>query len=281
MKELEVALASFGTGFEVIVVNDGSTDDTRSILSRLGQQYSWLEPCHVGCNLGKTAAIKRGFAVARGSFIVTLDADLQDNPQDIPKIVARLEDGADMVCGWRHMRTDTPLKRQVSKIANAISATFTGIQVHDMNCGVKGFRRVVVESIELRNDFHRFLHIVAHSKGFLVEEMKVDHRERRYGSSHYGSIRPMRLMRSAFDFLSIIVLLRFAERPFHLFGGVGLVFGFLGSGVLVYLAVLRLVYHQSIGGRPLLMLGVLLVITGVQLISLGVLGEIILNRRSS
>lgn len=261
--------------FEILVINDGSTDNTNRIIDNLKNTIPELRTLKFTNNQGKTKALERGFTLAQGMIIITMDADLQDDPADIPRFLETLQQGFDMVCGWRKERTDTRTKRMVSHIANRITTTMTGLSIHDMNCGFKAYRREVIDKIALRSDFHRFIHIIAQRQGYEITEIPVHHHPRTFGTSKYGSVRASRLIKSGFDFVALLFLLKFSEKPLHLFGTLAIITMGGGGIVLVYLSILKFAYAQAIGTRPLFYIGVFFVTTGVQFLGMGFLGEII------
>jgi glycosyltransferase involved in cell wall biosynthesis len=270
IREVREACDRLGESYEIVVVNDGSTDRTLERLTEIGG----VTVVTFTRNFGKSQALLAGFKAARGSYLVTLDADLQDDPQEIPRFVEALQGGADLVCGWKKTRHDPASKRIASKIANAVTRAATGVAVHDMNCGFKGYARAVILELDLQSDFHRYIPALAAQKGFRIEELAVNHRARKYGHSKY---RMGRILNGGLDFVSIVLLGKFMDRPMHLFGSIGLALCAIGGAALVYLTVLKLAFGESIGERPLLMLGVLLVVVGCQSFSLGFVSDLFLR----
>lgn len=267
-------LQGLGKGYEIVFVDDGSQDGSFDILKSLHEE----DPQHIRViqlrrNFGKTAALTAGFKQAAGNVIVTMDADLQDDPSEIPDLMSELERDYDLVVAWRRERQDPLSKRLPSRIANLAVSVMTGVKVHDLNCGFKAYRREVVEDLKLYGELHRFIPVLAHWRGYRVGEKEVLHRPRQYGRSKYGFER---LGRSFLDFLSVLFLTYFLKRPMHLFGTVGVVLFFIGSMVSLYLAGLWFA-RGGIGSRPLLFVGILLIIVGVQTASIGLLGEMIRN----
>jgi glycosyltransferase involved in cell wall biosynthesis len=222
-------------------------------------------------NFGKAAALGAGFAQARGEVIVTIDGDLQDDPAEIPKLLAKLDEGFDLVSGWKTKRRD-PLRRRIpSRTFNAVTGWVSGVRLHDMNCGLKAYRAEVVRGLRLYGELHRFIPVLADHRGYRIAEVPVNHRPREHGRSRYGLER---YLRGFFDLLTVSFIGRYRQRPLHLFGGLGLALSFAGFGILVYLTVDKALGH-AIGGRPLLILGVLLVVVGIQIFSLGLITELI------
>src|SRR5439155_17033857 len=222
-------------------------------------------------NFGKAAALAAGIEVAAGEVVVTMDADLQDDPAEIPNLVAKLDDGFDVVSGWKCDRHDPFVRRFVSRIYNTATRVATGVKLHDMNCGLKAYRAEVFEHVRLYGDRHRSVPVLPHHLGFSVTELPVNHRPRVNGRSRFGIER---YLRSPFDLLTIVFMGRYRYRPLHLFGGVGLGSSLAGFAILLYLAVVK-IGGAGIGERPLLLLGILLVVVGVQFLSLGLIGEML------
>ncbi len=272
--ELLPALDALQKAYEVIFVDDGSTDGSYAVLQQLHQQ----DPEHIRVlqfrrNFGKTAALSAGFKQARGSAIVTMDADLQDDPKELHKLLEKLDEGYDLAAAWRERRQDPPSKILPSRLANAVTGWMTGVKLHDINCGFKAYRSEVVEELQLYGDLHRFIPVLAVWKGFTVAEVPVLHHPRRFGRSKYGW---QRFVRSFFDFLVVLFLTRFLRRPLQLFGTLGA--GCFGIGILLglYLMYLRF-FGPGIGWRPALFADVMAIVVGVQLISIGLLGEMVRN----
>jgi len=268
-------LRTFGRPFEVILVDDGSRDGTPVEILAAAARYPELRGVFLARNYGQSTAMQAGFDHALGEVIVTLDGDLQNDPADIPAMVGLLEaEGADLVVGWRHQRQDRPLRMLVSRIANRLIARMTGVSVHDYGCSLKVYRREVVERMRLYGEMHRFIPAILAEVGGMVVEMKVRHHPRRHGQSKYGFDRTARVV---LDLLLVVFMRRYIQRPLHLFGGVGLGLGAVGGVILVYLAGLKALYAADIGDRPLLLLGVMMVLLGGMLITQGVLGELLVR----
>ncbi|MEJ7566996.1 MAG: glycosyltransferase family 2 protein [Gaiellaceae bacterium] len=271
LDELGSALDGIGRPWEAVFVDDGSTDGTFSALTRLHAASDNVRIVRLRRNFGKAAALQAGFEEARGDVIVTIDGDLQDDPAEIPRLLAKLDEGFDLVSGWKTKRRD-PLSRRIpSRIFNAVSGRMSGLRLHDLNCGLKAYRAEVLRGLRLYGELHRFVPVLAHYRGFRVAEVPVNHRPREHGRSRYGMER---YVRGFLDLLTVTFMGRYRHRPLHLFGSLGLVLSVLGGVVLAYLTVLKLGGH-AIGHRPLLTLGVLLVVVGIQLLSLGLLSELI------
>ena len=272
--EIATALEAHGDEFEVVFVDDGSTDGSMSVLSRLHDELPNVVVVHLRRNFGKAAALQAGFLEARGDVIVTIDADLQDDPAEIPKLLVKLDEGFDLVSGWKTRRNDPVLRRVFSRLFNWATAVVSGVHLHDVNCGLKAYRAEVLQGIRIYGELHRFIPVLAAYRGFRIAEIPVNHRARQHGRSRYGAER---YLRGFFDLLSVTFMGRYRHRPLHLFGGVGLLMGALGFVFLLYLTMLKLWGH-GIGTRPLLTLGVLLVVVGIQLVSLGLISELVTSQ---
>jgi glycosyltransferase involved in cell wall biosynthesis len=270
-EELAAALDPLGTPWEAVFVDDGSTDGTFGALTRLHAAHEHVRVVRLRRNFGKAAALQAGFEEARGDVVVTIDGDLQDDPAEIPRLLAKLEEGFDLVTGWKAKRRDPWSRRLPSRVFNWASGAVSGLRLHDLNCGLKAYRAEVVEGLRLYGELHRFVPVLAHYRGFRVAELPVNHRPRSYGRSRYGLER---YVRGFLDLLTVTFMGRYRHRPLHLFGGIGLLLGAAGTGVLAYLTAIKLT-GAAIGHRPLLTLGVLLVVVGVQLVSLGLVSELV------
>lgn len=260
--------------YELLFVDDGSTDRSPSVLQDLyHRDRDHVRVVRFRRNFGKTAALTAGFARARGEIIVTMDADLQDDPAELPKLLAKLDEGYDLVGAWRANRQDPISKRWPSKFANATVSALTGIKLHDLNCGYKVYRRPVVDDLKLYGELHRYIPVLAHWQGYRVTEQPVTHHPRQFGSSKYGA---RRLARGYIDFLSVLFLTTYLKRPMHLFGMTGTIFAAIGTIIMLYLAGVWLV-QGGIGWRPLLFFGTTALVVGIQLVSVGLLGEMLRN----
>jgi glycosyltransferase involved in cell wall biosynthesis len=273
-RELESALSAADLDWEVVFVDDGSTDGSYQELARLHGAHLNVLVVRLRRNFGKAAALAAGVEVAEGEIVVTMDADLQDDPSEIPNLLAKLDEGYDVVSGWKCDRQDPFFRRFVSRIYNGATRMATGVKLHDMNCGLKAYRTEVFDHVRLYGERHRFVPVLAHHLGFSVAELPVNHRPRLNGQSRFGIER---YLRSPFDLLTIVFMGRYRYRPLHLFGGVGLTASVAGFAILLYLTVLK-AGGAGIGGRPLLLLGVLLVVVGIQFLSLGLIGEMLTSQ---
>ncbi|MBW4562675.1 MAG: glycosyltransferase family 2 protein [Mojavia pulchra JT2-VF2] len=261
--------------YEIICVDDGSTDGSAEFLKQQAQTRSDLKAVILRRNYGQTAAMSAGFNHALGKAIVTLDADLQNDPADIPILLAKLEEGYDLVSGWRHKRQDAALSRLLpSKIANWLIGNITGVKLHDYGCSLKAYRAEVLADMNLYGELHRFLPALAYIEGARITEIPVRHHPRRFGRSKYGLSRTFRVM---MDLLTISFMKKFLTRPMHVFGLLGLFSMVTGTIIGIYLTFVKLVLGEMIGNRPLLILAVLLLVTGVQLFSFGLLAELLMR----
>lgn len=272
-REITACLEPWGRSYEVIMVDDGSTDESFQVLSRIQASDARWRIIRFRRNFGQTAAFSAGFAHARGRFIATSDGDLQNDPKDIPAMVNRLEsEDLDIVCGWRKDRKDTFISRRLpSMVANRIISWATGVRLHDYGCSLKVFRAEVVKPLKLYGEMHRFIPAIASEQGVRIAEVVVNHRARKHGSSKYGISRTIRVV---LDLLTVKFLLSYSTRPVQIFGLIGLAMGLPGAAILAYLAGVKMFAGEAIGNRPLLLLGILLVFTGVQLVTLGLLAEL-------
>ena len=272
--ELTDTLVRGGRSYEIIVVDDGSTDDTFVKVAALQARDPHLRVIRFRRNFGQTAAFAAGFAFARGAFVITADGDGQNDPADIHVMVDKLQaESLDIVCGWRRDRKDKMLTRRVpSVLANKLISWATGVELHDYGCSLKVFRAEVVKPLRLYGEMHRFLPAIASQFGVRIAEVVVNHRARTAGRSKYGLSRTLRVV---LDLLTVKFLLSYSTRPLQIFGLFGFVAGLLGTFILAWLGYVRLVAHQSIGDRPLLLLGMLLVFIGVQFVTFGLLAELL------
>ena len=274
-QEIVEALTPLGA-FEVVFVDDGSTDGSSAVIERLVAAHDCVRLVKLRRNFGKAAALTHGFAEARGDLIVTMDGDRQDDPAEIPKLLAKLDQGYDLVSGWKQSRQDPVSKTLPSKFFNWTVRKSTGVALHDFNCGLKAYRREVTRHVTVYGELHRYIPVLASDLGFRVAEEKVSHRRRTAGQSKYGW---RRYARGYLDLLTVLFLGRYRQRPQHLFGGIGTMMVLAGVLVDVYLTIDKLFGHP-IGQRPLLVFGTLLIIVGIQLLSLGLVGELITQARA-
>lgn len=264
--ELEIT----GLPFEVLLVDDGSTDRSWEIIEELNARDPRVVGMRHRRNFGKAQGLSHGFAAARGDVIITMDGDLQDDPKEIGRFLETLDDGYDLVSGWKQRRQDPLGKTFPSKIFNWTVRKSTGVQLHDFNCGFKAYRRGVTQSIRLYGELHRFTPVLASAEGFRIAELPVEHHPRKWGNSKYGWGR---LMKGFLDLLTVVFLTQYRQRPMHLFGLPGIIFMLIGGLIGLWLSIEKFVLDEAIGGRPLLMLAVLMIVIGTQFFGLGLLGE--------
>lgn len=256
---------------EIIFVDDGSKDKSWSVMSHLADQYQCrIYAIRLRRNFGKAVALEAGFRRSTGDIIFTMDADLQDDPNEIPRFLEALDSGLDLVSGWKRRRHDPVSKTLPSRLFNKVTAWATGVPLHDFNCGYKAYRKEVIESVRLYGELHRYVPVLAHDVGFRIGEIEVKHHPRKHGVSKYGLER---YVRGLLDLITVLATTRWLHKPGHLFGGLGALSGLLGVMILTYLSALWLLDMGPIGDRPLLSLGVMLCILSVQMISFGVIGE--------
>lgn len=262
---------------EIVFIDDGSTDNSYEVLKSLQTEHQEIHIIQFNRNFGKSAALSEGFKMATGDIVITMDADLQDDPAEIPKLIAQIETGYDLVSGWKKKRKDPITKTIPSKLFNFFTRQLTGIKIHDFNCGLKAYRQQVIKAIPVYGELHRYLPVLAHWLGFRVGELVVTHHARKHGYSKFGL---KRYFNGFFDLLTVLFITRFRQKPLHLFGFMGLASSLLGLLILTYLSVLWFQGH-GIGQRPLLFLGVLLIIVGIQFFSIGLIGEMLINTQDS
>jgi glycosyltransferase involved in cell wall biosynthesis len=273
IQEINAAVKPLGKPYEIVVVDDGSRDATFSVLARLHLRDSCLRVVRLKRNFGQTAAIAAGLAHSDGDVVVLMDGDAQNDPKDIPALLAELKKGNDLVCGWRSNRRDPFLNRRLpSMIANHVVSWTTQVKLHDYGCTLKAMRRDVAKNLKLYGEMHRFIPAIAYERGARVAELKVNHRPRMRGDSKYGIARTLRVI---LDLLTVKFLISYSTRPLHVFGVLGLSSGGLGFVIAVYLTLQKLIYHESIGGRPLLLLAILLIFIGFQFLTMGLLAEML------
>jgi len=274
-RELMAALEKTGRPFEVILIDDGSTDSSWTVLRSLQQKDGRVKLIRLRRNFGQTAALAAGFDHARGGIIISLDADLQNDPNDIPSLIQKIEEGYDIVSGWRRSRKDKFFSRRVpSLIANTLISRLTGVRLHDYGCTLKAFRSEVIKNIKLYGELHRFIPAIASQLGVRISEVEVNHRPRKHGKSKYSIFRFTKVI---LDMMTVKFLLSYSTRPLQIFGLLGLGSGLLGFLISVWLSYQRLVLKVSVANRPLLLLGVLLIVIGIQFITLGLLAEIMVR----
>ncbi|HTR98708.1 MAG TPA: glycosyltransferase family 2 protein [Bacteroidota bacterium] len=276
--QLRAALNRMNVRYELLFVDDGSTDRSFQVLRDLKRNDRHVKIIRFRRNYGKSAALAVGFDKAQGNIVVTMDADLQDDPAEIPSLKKRIDDGLDLVSGWKKRRKDPITKTIPSRFFNFVTARMTGIRIHDFNCGLKAYRREVVKSVKLYGELHRYVPVLAHWEGFRVGEVVVQHRARKYGHTKFGLGR---FWRGFLDLCTALFTTRYLTRPLHLFGVWGIVATLAGVAIDGWLAVEWYLGRTSLGNRPLFLVGILLIIVGLQFFSLGLLGEMISKTRAA
>ena len=274
LDEVLNVMCSNKLNFEIVVVNDGSQDSTSNVLDELTIKIKELSVISLRTNYGQTAAMAAGFDNSNGEVVITLDGDLQNDPNDIPKLISHINEGYDLICGWRYDRKDKLINRRIpSKIANKLIANVTGLKLHDYGCSLKAFKKEILDDIKLYGELHRFLPVLAKIEGAKIKEIKVNHRSRKYGSSKYGIDRTFRVL---MDLLTVWFMTKFLTRPMYGFGFVGILSILVSLGMTSYLFIIKLL-GNDIGNRPMLMFALILGIAGVQLFSFGLLGELLIR----
>ncbi len=259
--------------YELVFIDDGSKDRSVAVLKELKEQDETIKIIVLRKNFGKAVALQSAFQIVEGDCVITMDADLQDDPNEIPRMLEQINAGFDVVSGWKYNRLDPLEKRLPSKLFNKVTATLSGVQLHDFNCGFKAYRKEVVKSIDVYGELHRYIPVLAHRKGFAITEIKVHHLKREFGKSKYGFER---YLRGLFDSFTTSFLLRYYDRPMYFFGKFGLFSFLLGGGICTYLTI-DWCMGNSIGDRPLLLLGILLIILGAQFVCTGFIGDMIVD----
>lgn len=272
--ELIKSVKSINIDYEFIFIDDGSTDKSLEKLRELNRKDNKVRFISFRKNYGKSAALNVGFNKASGDAVITMDADLQDDPAEIPNLLKKLDDGFDMVSGWKKVRFDPFIKKHSSKFFNYTTRVLTGIKIHDFNCGLKAYKKDVVKNINVYGELHRYIPVLAHNKGYTVSEIPVKHHPRRYGKTKFGISR---FFKGFVDLMTVIFNSRYVTRPMHLFGFFGATAFMLGTIVNLWLSYEKIFLNKALGNRPLLFLGILLIIVGVQFFAVGLLGEIIVH----
>ncbi len=271
-EQLKNVLSRIGGNYELIFVDDGSTDNSFKVLRELRQRNNRVKAVRFRRNYGKSAALAVGFQKAQGDYVITMDADLQDDPGEIPNIIRELKGGLDVVSGWKKKRKDPLGKTIPSKFFNFVTAKVTGIDIHDFNCGLKGYKNDVVKSVHVYGELHRYIPVLAHWLGFKVGETVVNHRPRKFGKTKFGMSR---YSRGFLDLLTVVFTTRYVSRPLHLFGGWGIVSSLAGLFISLWLIYEKYFSDQPLSNRPLFIVALIMIIVGVQFVSMGLLGELI------
>lgn len=272
---IATALAGSGLRYEIWIVDDGSDDDTFAVVQQLASRQPEVHGLRFGRNFGKAAALAAGFAHAGGAVVVTMDADLQDDPAEIPRLLAKLDEGFDLVSGWKQDRKDSILKNQTSKLFNWATGRVCGLRLHDFNCGLKAYRREVTQSLRLYGEMHRYTPALAHWSGYAVTELPVRHHARKYGRTKYGLDR---FLNGFLDLLTVHFLYARGSSPLHFFGRIGTLLGVVGGGISLYFLAQWALGH-GLRVRPILVLGLIMVVMAVQFVSLGLIAELVVAGR--
>ena len=276
-ERVRAACEETGLSFQVWIVDDGSRDDTWATVQSLHEDDARIAGLQFQRNYGKSAALAVGFERAQGTYVVTMDADLQDDPAEIPALIEKLQEGYDLVSGWKRDRKDPMRKTIPSRFFNWVTRLMSGLPLHDFNCGLKAYRREVVKSVQVYGELHRYIPLLAKWAGYdRVAEKPVEHHPRKYGTTKFGVDR---FVKGFLDLITVVFLTRFAVRPMHFFGGLGTLTFTSGFAINLWLTVDKLVYGHPIGDRPLLLLGLLLILFGAQLFTTGLLGEMVIQPR--
>ena len=273
IRELAGVMQPLGKSYEIVAVDDGSGDRTFAELAKLHEQHPHLKVVRLKRNFGQTAALAAGLAYAQGEIVILMDGDGQNDPADIPALLAKLAEGNDLVAGWRFDRRDPFLNRRLpSMVANRLISWTTRVKLHDYGCTLKAMRKEIAKDLKLYGEMHRFIPAIAYERGARVAELKVNHRPRTRGQSKYGITRTLRVI---LDLLTVKFMISYSTRPSHVFGPIGLLSGASGFLIAVYLTIQKWVYGDEIGGRPLLLLAILLIFIGFQFVTMGLLGEML------
>jgi len=275
--EIKGVMENITESYEIIIVNDGSTDKTKETIENLSQKNINITGIHFRSNFGKASALSAGFKKSEGKIIFTMDADLQDDPKEIPKFIAKIDAGFDLISGWKQNRKDSFIKNTSSIFFNFVTSLFSTIKLHDFNCGFKAYRSEVAKGLDLYGQLHRYIPVMVGNEGYKITEIPVHHRKRKFGKSKYG---PIRFLNGFLDLLTVLVLTKYFKRPAHFFGGLGSIA--LGSGLIIslYITFLRISTGSIQNRLPLFIAGILLIMVGVQLISLGLIGEMFVKNYS-
>ena len=271
-EQLKYSLTKLGGNYELIFIDDGSTDGSFKVLQQLRQRNNRIKAIRFRRNYGKSAALAVGFRKAQGEYVITMDADLQDDPAEIGNLIREMKGGLDVVSGWKKRRKDPLSKTLPSKFFNFVTAKVTGIKIHDFNCGLKGYKHDVVKSVNVYGELHRYIPALAHWQGFKVGEAVVNHRPRRYGKTKFGMTR---FTRGFLDLVTVIFTTRYITRPLHLFGGWGILSSLIGTLIFLWLTYEKYFNGEPLSNRPLFLVSLIMVIVGVQFVSMGLLGELI------
>lgn len=269
---LKKVLENIKANYEVIFIDDGSTDGSFLKIKEINHLNNRFKCIKFKRNYGKSAALSEGFKMSHGDYVITMDADLQDDPEEIPSLLMKINEGYDLVSGWKKKRRDPFIKKHTSKLFNFVTSRLVGLKLHDYNCGLKAYRKDVVKNIKVYGEMHRYIPAIAYLSGYKVTEIPVTHHPRKFGRTKFGSSR---FINGLLDLITVIFTTRFIKRPLHLFGTIGLISFIAGIGIIAYLTVLKFFDSIPISNRPLFLVGILMAIVGAQFISLGLIAEMI------
>lgn len=269
---LKKVLEKIRANYEVIFIDDGSTDSSFQKIKEINHLNSRFKCIKFKRNYGKSAALSEGFKASKGDYIITMDADLQDDPEEIPALIQKLNDGYDLVSGWKKVRHDPFIKKHTSKLFNYVTSTLVGLKLHDYNCGLKAYKKDVIKNVKIYGEMHRYIPALAHLSGYKVGEIAVTHHPRKFGKTKFGSAR---FVNGLFDLITVLFTTKFIKKPLHFFGVIGLLNFLIGTGIITYLTILKFFDGVPISNRPLFLVAILLSIVGVQFISLGLIAEMI------
>ena len=275
-KRIETVAQSIDKPYEIVFVNDGSSDHSQVVIDALVKEHEHIQSIVFRKNFGKSAALNAGFKHVKYDIVFTMDADLQDDPEEIPRFLEEIEKGADLVTGWKENRLDPKEKTIPSKLFNAMTSKMSGLKLHDYNCGFKCYRKAVLDEIDIYGELHRFVPFLAHKKGFNIKEIPVKHHKRKFGVSKFGLER---YARGFFDLLTVVFITNYINRPMHLFGGVGSIFVGLGSVIFMYLFFGRWIWGEAIGTSPLFSISIFSLGIGVQIFIVGLLAELVVHNK--
>lgn len=276
VSKIKTTVAELNVQFEILFVNDGSTDNSQKVIDDLSLENNNIKSITFRKNFGKSAALNAGFEHVKYDIVFTMDADLQDDPMEIPRFLKEIEDGYDLVTGWKENRNDPKEKTIPSKVFNAITSKMSGLELKDYNCGFKCYKRTVLNEVNLYGELHRFVPFLAFKKGFKVQEIPVHHHERKHGISKFGWER---YARGFFDLLTVIFITNYINRPMHLFGGIGSIFFGVGLALFSYLFFGRWIFGESIGSSPIFLISIFLLGSGIQIFILGMIAELIVHNK--
>ncbi len=273
--DIKKTIAPYSFDYEILFIDDGSTDKSLQIIKQIARYDNKVHYFSFRKNYGKSAALNVGFANAKGDVVITMDADLQDDPAEIPNLLKKISEGYDLVSGWKKVRHDPFIKRHSSKFFNWMTRFVSDVKIHDFNCGLKAYRKEVVKNVYVHGELHRYIPVLAGQKGFKVTEIVVKHHPRRYGKTKFGISR---FFKGFVDLLTVLMITKYASRPLHFFGFIGTMSFLIGFAIDAYLTYEWMFKHVSLSNRPLLLLGLLMMIVGVQLFAIGLLGELFTHK---